>query len=1282
MNRPTPDRFAEFYKAVTGYAPFPWQARLAERVCDSSRGWLGVIDLPTAAGKTGCIDVAVFALACRADRSAPRRIFFVVDRRVIVDQAYRHADDLAGKLVRAESGILREVADALRAISGGDRPLDVYALRGGMYREDAWVRSPLQPTVITSTVDQVGSRLLFRGYGVSDSMAPLHAAMVGNDALILLDEAHCSRPFAETAAAVENLRGPEWAGPDALRTPFAFVQMTATPNVPPENRMGLDAADHDHPVLGKRMNAAKPARLVVAEKAKGKTWDKWGPPLVATLATESQKLIEQWPSVGVIVNRVRTARETAKKLRDDEAKKPEAERARVVLLTGRMRPLDRDAVVKELEPLMSGSEEDPGRTIVVATQCLEVGADLDFHALVTECAPVSALRQRFGRLNRVAARPAAEAVVVVRADQREPAEKDADRDPVYGNALAETWQWLARHAADGVVDFGVNAFEQILKATPEADRTKLDVPSIHAPKLLPAYLDCWVQTAPRPDLDPDPAVFLHGPDKPGMADVQVVFRSDLGDKPEHWAEVVALCPPSSAEALTVRIDVFRRWLSREDELPADLTDVEGGNRDADADPEILARTALLWAGTDESEIVKDVNKDVRPFRTYIVPTTADRCDLLGDFPAADGVPADHAEEAFQQSRDRAVLRFAGSAFDAEEDTPEFHRHLTTAIEQRLGDDPRDWLVRAVKCLKSPRNRTLAKYPDTVGGYVVTGRQRLNQFVPAFADDESSESPKQRQVSLDDHTRGVVDAANRFADGCGLPPAVRDRVVLAARWHDLGKGDPRFQAMLRGCSPRAAAARPPLAKSAAVPTTREEREEARAVHGYPKGGRHGLASAALAAARTDDDLVLHLIAAHHGECRPFAPPLAAGPPADVRPLLRPVRLLGDEFPWPGGNPGDPAVANESVPGRFWRVVRAYGWWGSAYLEAVLRLADQAASRAEQTEGWEATKLGELPPAVVPSSVEPRPWVAVPLPGLIGSNPLAFLAALGTLRTLDRAAANPDRPDWLTAGVRLSWATDADGGSAVLHLARNPGPDELAAELANWVSVDSAGHPGHAIASALATDRLGFSEVLRTIVGGIHPDRREQMDWLAALAVETAPEATSQLLMVRRDYLAGNLRSVIALADASHIRRTLFEVWDYGDPLENRSLHWEPGEDRRHAYQWHQPNGDPTRRTRGGMLGANRLAVEAWPLFVSVASGGEVRTRGFTGTRVASTFWTWPTWAVPSGPDIIASLLGMGLTSTPRRPVDQAGLRARGVLSVYRAQRILVGKTPNLTPASRI
>jgi len=68
----------------------------------------------------------------------------------------------------------------------------VARLRGGILRDDGWARIPSQPTIITSTVDQLGSRLLFRGYGHSLLAAPIFAGLAANDSLIILDEARCA----------------------------------------------------------------------------------------------------------------------------------------------------------------------------------------------------------------------------------------------------------------------------------------------------------------------------------------------------------------------------------------------------------------------------------------------------------------------------------------------------------------------------------------------------------------------------------------------------------------------------------------------------------------------------------------------------------------------------------------------------------------------------------------------------------------------------------------------------------------------------------------------------------------------------------------------------------------------------------------------------------------------------------------------------------------------------------------------------------------------------------
>jgi CRISPR-associated endonuclease/helicase Cas3 len=194
-------------------------------------------------------------------------------------------------------------------------------------------------------------------------------------------------------------------------------------------------------------------------------------------------------------------------------------------------------------------------------------------------------------------------------------------------------------------------------------------------------------------------------------------------------------------------------------------------------------------------------------------------------------------------------------------------------------------------------------------------------------------------------------------------------------------------------------------------------------------------------------------------------------------------------------------------------------------------------------------------------------------------------------------------------------------------------------------------------------------------------RHRLDWVTALSCEAAIDADSQLQTVRCDYLIGNLKSLMALTKADHLQRSLFHNWDYADGLSNQSLHWEPSEDRRHAYQWYQPNGDPTRKKRGGMLGANRLALEAWPLFPSFPDGTErVHTRGFRGNRAMNTFWMWPLWSSCLTPDGVASMLS--LLELQSNSAETASLRDRGVTVVYRSQRILVGKTPNLTPADAI
>jgi CRISPR-associated endonuclease/helicase Cas3 len=1342
-------RFVEFYQTVYGYDPFPWQKRVAVRVSNPEKSWPRVISLPTSAGKTACIDIAVFGLTWQAElaapRPAPRRIFFVVDRRIVVDQAYLHATKLSAALAEAKSGILREMADTLRELADDERPLDVYALRGGIYRENTWVRSPLQPTIITSTVDQVGSRLLFRGYGVSPSMQPVHAGFVGNDALILLDEAHCSKPFAATARAVERYR--QWGRSFA---PFRFASLTATPteeNLSASDIEIDDKEDREHEVFKPRIEAPKPASLIIAEKARGK---RWRVELVKALAKEARGLMgttlceADGPvlSIGVIVNRVATARDIAREFDDEEAN--------VILLTGRMRPLDRDVILRRLTPLFSNSKEPLIRpTFVVATQCLEVGADLDFHALVTECASLDALRQRFGRLNRVAARRATKAAIVIQADQI----ADSSVDRVYGASLAETWKWLSGKATGDIVDFGVLALRNLSVGE---DLTSLNSPSVNAPILLPSHLDCWVQTAPRPAPDPDPALFLHGPQS-GPPDVQVVFRADLGEISEQWAEIVARCPPSSSEAMPVRIGDFCRWLAGQG-LSEETGDVEG--EPASASEDTPQRRALRWRGHNDAVVIR-ARSEVLPAATYIVPIPKDISDVLtlGDFPPeaiTAGLPLDYGDTAFQRSRDRALLRLTprviaqwpqacriaaidelaklvGMPEDCEELDARVDEALLALHELVPTGEQWSWLATAATVLSEPKQRLIEPHP--LGGLVLTGKRRLCRFDPTFADDESVESPQRRQVTLNDHTRGVMNFAARFAAGCGLSADLANRIALAARWHDLGKADARFQAMLRGCTPQTAARRELLAKSGKAPGTKREREEARKVHRYPLGGRHELLSVGFALARTDDDLILHLIAAHHGECRPFAPPYADETVDAVRTICpRTVPLLGDSYSWPG-QATDPCAANAIIPDRFWRVVRRYGWWGSAYLDSLFRMADHAASRTEQLAEWKADSSPVPPAATLPPPVASRAIREVELMGLNGSNPLAFLAAAGTMRLADQIFPEVVRMRW---DRRETWiplltlpaTTTDDIFLSELHRSMHRTANTQAEEVVEHKHKD---YRAKLKAVGAAKKRVGDrklrgAERVAALETEVEPLQREanhaRANWLdALLAAAPAPFLSlgKALSVTVNEFRRFALRVVERLADTTaagrqdadfaaafgcdacydlksqRITPTEFQLITgsghqfFLDTLRTlmgivtvdqlrRSL-WGPWrlDDPRLSFRWNPADdrryayawGDPSDEEVRTEHGANLLAAFGLPLFPVVPTLAGATTTGFDSTAEPPAF-TWPIWVMPRTTYEVRSLLSLEVLRSTA--VDRETLSRYGVVDAYRVHKVEVGRPP--------
>lgn len=945
-----PADFIAFFRALWGHDPFPWQVALAERVLmQAGNPWPEAIAVPTAAGKTACIDIGVFALAAHP-RPSPRRIWFVVDRRIIVDEAHERARSLAGKLAAAQEGIVHRVAESLRRISESKKPLMAFLLRGGVYRDDAWARAPLQASVISSTVDQFGSRLLFRAYGRSHRAWPIQAGLAGNDSLVLLDEAHCARPFLETLRAVSRYRA---LGTESPGAPFHAVVLSATPPGDVTDRQDLQAADREHPVLGPRLAATKPARLLEPVSVRGADPTE---AMAGSLADAAVELVDREAgrlAIVVFCNRVATAHRTHELLRGlDGFDSP-------VLLTGRMRPIDKDAVIQGWLGKLSAERssrrclERP--VVVVATQTLEVGANLDFDGLVSECASLDALRQRLGRLNRMGRPLDARATLAV-AD-RSLTDKD---DPIYGPALALTWEWLHEQGGrSGEIDFGVEALGRLLPVGD--DLTRLSAPAAHAAVLLPTHVDALAQTSPVPMPSPEPSLFLHGAGR-GAADVQVCWRGDLEPQlPETWVPALTLCPPTSAECLPVPYWRMRAWLA-DTSVSLDFGDVEGSS-DEESTEEMVAsgrRRIVRWVGREDSVVIADPSA-LRPGDVLVVPSAFGGFEGLGGHRPEDA-SLDRGEQANREARGSTVLRLHSAvmadwpksegiealitlARDVErraEDTDGWHLDLGLALARLGGEELTpawSWLPLAAKDLAGERNlaRTVIEHPS--GGVVLQGTKRfLREGDGGFTDEDDVTASGLARIVLSDHLCRVSGRARLHASAVGLPAPLVEALSTAAANHDIGKADPRFQSWLNG-------GRTPLgellAKSMGMPQGRRESRNARRLAGYPEGGRHELLSARLMEAvgmGPEADLLRHLVESHHGHCRPFAP-VVIDPAAPV--VIHPAAPQVSASAATGLERLDSGVAE-----RFWTLTRRFGWWGLAWLEALVRLADHIESAEEQ------------------------------------------------------------------------------------------------------------------------------------------------------------------------------------------------------------------------------------------------------------------------------------------------------------------------------------------------
>ncbi|MGW0435718.1 type I-G CRISPR-associated helicase/endonuclease Cas3g [Micromonospora sp. NPDC003197] len=355
--------FDEFFAQATGNSPYAYQARLARD------GLPVVLQAPTGSGKTGIILAWLWRRLHGPDRAAtPRRLIFALPQRTLVEQV---AGQIDGWLKRL--GLTDEVS--LHVVMGG---------AGG--RQRAWQLDMHRPAIVVGTVDSLVSKALNRGYGISRATYPIDFALVTNGAQWVIDEIQLAPESTTTLRQLAAFTGLGGAAAWPTAEPFGLTCMSATvsaellatvdnPLPGDDEILRIEPADRVGE-LARRLTAERTIRRLPVE-----------PGDYRALAQAVRDRHRAGTLTLVVVNTVAAARGVYAALRSGSTP--------CTLLHSRFRGLDRQVVAdKVLDP--------PGERghIVVSTQVIEAGVDLDAAVLCTEAAPWPSVVQRAGRCNR------------------------------------------------------------------------------------------------------------------------------------------------------------------------------------------------------------------------------------------------------------------------------------------------------------------------------------------------------------------------------------------------------------------------------------------------------------------------------------------------------------------------------------------------------------------------------------------------------------------------------------------------------------------------------------------------------------------------------------------------------------------------------------------------------------------------------------------------------------------------------------------------------------------
>ncbi|WP_435298969.1 type I-G CRISPR-associated helicase/endonuclease Cas3g [Timonella sp. A28] len=977
--------FETYFEAIHSYSPYTWQSRLAHQVRENS--WPSPIAVPTGLGKTATIAIAVYELARQIahgeQRTAPQRIFHVVDRKILVDSTATYSEHLAEKINSAEpDSPLAPVRAALKTLLGeGETEAIVSSgIHGDRPDSKVWLRAT-GCSIVSLTSNQYVSRLLMRGFGVSLGASPIAGALTGIDSLVLFDEPHLSQQAVTTIRKAFSL---QQQAPHALGLPDSRVVLLGA-TIP----KGLSSDEDQKFELNTTFSSAEKTRINAARTVEMQWTDGKETAVSKQLVNAA---LEAWHSgaqrIAVFVNTVALAHKVTQLLEKAKHPKGSVQPPEPVLTTSRFRPIDKPVL-------------QDGPLLLVSTQTLEVGVDFSVDHLVTEVCPWGPLVQRLGRLNRDGLSKQGHATIVGGWVDAPVVRKPSAF--IYGEEPLHNVQTFLRDVSqEGSIDFSY-AGVQNLKNHPSFSLEKLDHRQGRIGTLTRVQLPVLAQTRPRPENDVRVEALIAGPDAETVPEVRVAWRHHL----EHVDALKEHFLVDASEVVSVTRSALQSLLTGKT-LQTELSDVEAIKDTASFTEPFTAELhrIRIWDSTLEGWTVPQNEFEVlRATDVLLEPEIGGYSKKYGwtgkvtpqDLP-------DDVSLAAVLKRLRNVhngsLALASNTFRiplspqtlrAAENYAEIHdssRIIGSFPSRSSFIDEDTYFEEILAWAEETSLELISKYVNalTLSKKIIRTHDDENGFhivVTCAVKNEKQSKDAAKPVLLHTHQQQVGAWALTDARCAGLHSALADSVAVAGALHDQGKADSAFQKYLANGK----VYDDRLAKSLTSTTTPRTRGAQAKRFGVLPGWRHEALSVDLVSARINDPLILHLIGAHHGWYRPL-----------IQPLDAQGHTIGQRH------------AQE-----FSHLNSTFGLWGLAYLEALVRLADWRASAHPQDVSF---SLPDVPASVVTGAKINEQTTSHKLEGLT-STPLA-----GWFTSVALLAAAREHED-VTA--HLHWEPTTNGGA---------------------------------------------------------------------------------------------------------------------------------------------------------------------------------------------------------------------------------------------------------------